>query len=79
MDHPECCHRLAPPARGGRRRGDLHVHLRVETPTKLDHEQQELLRQLAALREESSAQLSTAASEAHGGLFSRLKDAFTAK
>ena len=60
-------------------RGDLHVHLRVETPTKLDHEQQELLRQLAALREESSAQLSTAASEAHGGLFSRLKDAFTAK
>ena len=28
---------------------DLHVHLRVQTPTKLDPQQEELLRQLAPL------------------------------
>ena len=60
-------------------RGDLYVHLSVQTPTRLDAEQEALLRQLAELREESSAQLSTAASESGHGLFSRLKDAFTAK
>jgi molecular chaperone DnaJ len=60
-------------------RGDLHVHLRVQTPTKLDPQQEELLRQLAALREESTVQVGSASSEASGGLFSRLKDAFTAK
>ncbi len=60
-------------------RGDLHVHLRVQTPTKLDPAQEDLLRQLAALRDENTVQLGTAASEAGGGLFSRLKDAFTAK
>jgi molecular chaperone DnaJ len=60
-------------------RGDLHVHLSVLTPTRLDDEQEELLRQLAALREEATAQVSHGSGEAHGGLFSRLKDAFTAK
>jgi molecular chaperone DnaJ len=59
-------------------RGDLYVHLRVQTPTKLDAEQEELLRRLAVMREESSATLGPV-SEAHAGLFSRLKDAFTAK
>ncbi len=59
-------------------RGDLHVHLQVQTPTKLDPEQEELLRQLADLRHESTVQVGTQAS-AQGGLFSRLKDAFTAK
>jgi molecular chaperone DnaJ len=60
-------------------RGDLFVHLRVQTPTKLDAEQEDLLRQLAALREESSAQLGNPSADAPTGLFSRLKDAFTAK
>jgi molecular chaperone DnaJ len=60
-------------------RGDLHVHLRVQTPTKLDPQQEELLRQLAALRAESTVQVGTASHEAGGGLFSRLKDAFTSK
>ncbi len=59
-------------------RGDLHVHLTVQTPTRLDPQQEELLRQLAALREEATAQVG-AHGETHAGLFSRLKDAFTAK
>jgi molecular chaperone DnaJ len=33
-------------------RGDLHVHLQVEVPTRLDGEQERLLRELAALRGE---------------------------
>lgn len=59
-------------------RGDLHVHLQVQTPTRLDAEQEELLRRLAALRNETTVQVG-AGSEAHQGLFSRLKDAFSSK
>lgn len=59
-------------------RGDLHVHLQVQTPTRLDAEQEDLLRRLAALRDESTVQVGTA-NEGGGGLFSRLKDAFTSK
>jgi len=33
-------------------RGDLHVHLRIEVPTRLDSKQEELLRDLARLRGE---------------------------
>lgn len=55
-------------------RGDLLVHLDVETPTDLTEEQTELLRQLAVLRSEEMP-------EAHlapigGGVFSRLREAF---
>lgn len=53
---------------GGHQRGDLHVHSRVMTPTELDAEQEQLLRQLAELRGESVA-------EEGRGLFSRLRDA----
>jgi molecular chaperone DnaJ len=60
-------------------RGDLYIHLSVQTPTKLDAEQESLLRQLADLRAESSTQLGNASADGHAGLFSRLKDAFTAK
>ncbi|MDO8308267.1 MAG: molecular chaperone DnaJ [Actinomycetota bacterium] len=63
--------------RGGGR-GDLHVHLRVETPTRLDPQQEELMRQLALLREESTAQVGTGATEPHG-FFHKIKDAFSAK
>ena len=59
-------------------RGDLYVHLQVQTPTKLDPEQEELLRKLAELRDESTLQVG-ASSAVHGGLFSRLKDAFSSK
>lgn len=57
------------PVRGGGRRGDLHLVVRVEVPTGLDAEQRGLLEQLAAARGEELAQRS-------GGRFSRLRDAF---
>jgi molecular chaperone DnaJ len=60
-------------------RGDLYIHLSVQTPTRLDPAQEDLLRQLAALRAETSTQMGNPSSDAHSGLFSRLKDAFTAK
>ncbi len=61
----------------GSGRGDLHVHIDVVTPTKLDERQTALLRELATLRdEERPAGAVQTASNNNGGLFSRLKDAF---
>ena len=54
----------------GRGRGDLYVHLVVDTPTELDAKQAELLRELAALRGEPVDE------HAHDGVFSRLRSAF---
>ncbi|MCW2498749.1 MAG: Chaperone DnaJ [Frankiales bacterium] len=54
----------------GTGRGDLHVHLGVEVPTKLDDEQVELLRKLAALRGEERPGM---VAKAGGGLFGRLR------
>jgi molecular chaperone DnaJ len=59
-----------PRLRGGKR-GDIIVHLQVETPTKLDAAQRELLEQLAELRGE---QLTSGRVEHSGGMFSRLRD-----
>jgi molecular chaperone DnaJ len=58
-------------------RGDLHVHVDVLTPTKLDARQEELLRELATLRGEE-LQTGTVQGSGSGqtGLFSRLRDAF---
>jgi molecular chaperone DnaJ len=58
-------------------RGDLFVHVDVETPTKLDEEQEELLRRLAELRGEERP-LGQFTSGQHG-LFSRLRDAFNGR
>lgn len=52
----------------GRGRGDLLVELVIETPTDLSAEQEELLRQLAALRGESVAP--------PGGIRSRIRSVF---
>ena len=52
-------------------RGDLHVHVEVRTPTRLDDEQEKLLRELAELRNED---ISVAGNR--GGLFSKVRDAF---
>ena len=58
-------------------RGDLHVHLDVETPSKLDAEQERLLRELASLRGEESGDYTVTSPDATApGLFSRLRDAF---
>jgi molecular chaperone DnaJ len=58
-------------------RGDLLVHVVVETPTKLDDEQERLVRELARLRGEEAAQAQFG--EAQQGLFSRLRDAWTGR
>jgi len=56
----------------GAGRGDLVVHLAVQTPAKLDEEQERLLRELARLRgEERPAGRMT---PAHQGVFSKLRD-----
>ncbi|MFD4643211.1 molecular chaperone DnaJ [Lentzea sp. NPDC058436] len=53
-------------------RGDLHVHLEVVVPTKLDAAQSALLRELAEMRGESEPSLSHNG-KGGGGLFSRLR------
>jgi molecular chaperone DnaJ len=55
-------------------RGDIVVHLEVRTPTRLDARQEELLRELARLRDEERPDGPVGAGS--GGFFARLRDAF---
>ncbi|HEU5038728.1 MAG TPA: molecular chaperone DnaJ [Nocardioides sp.] len=64
--------RGVPGLRGGR--GDLVVTVVVETPTKLDARQEELLRELAGIREEEAP--SGQVRPSHKSMFGRLRDAF---
>jgi molecular chaperone DnaJ len=57
-------------------RGDLHVHLNIEVPTRLSDQESDLLRQFAALRGEQLPRVGAQGAES-SGIFSRLKDAFT--
>jgi molecular chaperone DnaJ len=62
------------PSLRGTGRGDLVVKIVVETPTRLDDRQEELLRELAALRDEGSPD-----GRMHPpskSVFNRLRDAF---
>jgi molecular chaperone DnaJ len=52
-------------------RGDMHVHVEVRVPNRLDDEQEKLLRELAALRNED-----VSVAHARGGLFAKVRDAF---
>ena len=65
--------RGVPRLRGGGR-GQLGVTLLVQTPTRIDDEQRELLRQLAELREETRPEVTV--QKAGRGVFGRLRDAF---
>jgi molecular chaperone DnaJ len=58
-------------------RGDLIIHVTVETPSKLEPEQEELLRQLAKLRGEEAPPGKFAPGQ--HGFFSRLRDAFNGR
>jgi molecular chaperone DnaJ len=58
-------------------RGDLIIHVTVETPAKLDAEQENLLRQLAKLRGEEAPPGRFAPGQQ--GFFSRLRDAFNGR
>jgi molecular chaperone DnaJ len=61
----------------GTGRGDLIVHANVLTPTRLDAQQEELLRQFAALRGEERPEGRLA--PAGQGLFGKLRDALKGK
>jgi molecular chaperone DnaJ len=58
-------------------RGDLIIHVTVETPTKLDEAQEGLMRQLATLRGEEAPPGRFAPGQQ--GFFSRLRDAFNGR
>ncbi|GIH28065.1 chaperone protein DnaJ 2 [Acrocarpospora phusangensis] len=58
-------------------RGDLLIHVNVETPLKLDAQQEELLRELARLRNEERPPGKFTPGQQ--GFFSRLKDAFNGR
>ncbi|NHN54195.1 molecular chaperone DnaJ [Calidifontibacter sp. DB0510] len=58
-------------------RGDLHVHANVRTPTRLDPQQEELLRQLASVRGEERPQARF--DRVEKGLFGKLRGAFNPK
>ena len=72
--------RITIPGRGVPRlrkdgRGELGVTLLVQTPTRIDEQQRELLRQLAELRDETRPEASVAK---HGkGVFGWLKEQFS--
>ena len=61
----------------GSGRGDVIVHVSVETPTKLDDEQRQMLSDLAKARGEEQPAGQFAAGQQ--GFFSRLKDAFNGR
>lgn len=58
-------------------RGDLLIHVNVETPGRLDPEQEELLRELSRLRGEERPPGKFAPGQQ--GFFSRLRDAFNGR
>jgi len=64
--------------RGGGR-GDLHVHVEVSTPAKLDKSQEELLKNLAQVRGEklSDVKIHRSGERHESGIFSRFRDAFS--
>ena len=66
--------RGVPGLRGGR--GDLVVTVVVETPSRLDPRQEELMRELAAIRGEEKPDGRLGANRPSGSVFGRIRDAF---
>jgi len=66
--------RGVPGLRGGR--GDLVVTVVVETPSRLDPRQEELMRELAAIRGEEKPDGRLGPNRASGSVFGRIRDAF---
>jgi molecular chaperone DnaJ len=61
-------------------RGNLHIHVEVVVPARLDPQDTELLRKLKEQRVRDVAEVkSTHATPAGGGLFSRLRETFTGR
>ena len=59
-------------------RGNLHAHVEVVVPTRLDHHDAELLRELKNRRSRDVAEVRSTHSGG-GGLFSRLRETFTGR
>jgi molecular chaperone DnaJ len=66
--------RGVPGLRGGR--GDLVVTVVVETPSRLDPRQEELLRELAAIRDEEKPDGRLGQARSSGSVFGRIRDVF---
>lgn len=61
-------------------RGDLHGHIDVVVPARLDHRDAELLRELKKNRVRDVAEVKSAhTTNTNGGLFSRLRETFTGR
>jgi molecular chaperone DnaJ len=60
-------------------RGDLHAHLDVVVPTKLDYKQTDLLRSYKGLRDRDRAEVMSIQSEHNSGLFARLRASFSGR
>jgi molecular chaperone DnaJ len=59
-------------------RGDLHAHIEVVVPSRLDHHDADLLRELKQRRTRDVAEVRSSHA-AGGGLFSRLRETFTGR
>jgi molecular chaperone DnaJ len=59
-------------------RGDLHVHVDVVVPDRLDHHDTELLRELKSRRSRDTVEVRTTQGT-NSGLFSRLRETFTGR
>jgi molecular chaperone DnaJ len=60
-------------------RGDLHAHIEVMVPTRLDRHDADMLRDLKKRRAGDVAEVRSTSSAAGGGLFSRLRETFTGR
>jgi len=62
-------------------RGNLHAHVEVVVPSRLDHEDIELLRKLKDKRTRDIAEVrpTNATNPGSGGLFSRLRETFSGR
>ncbi|MGV9863900.1 molecular chaperone DnaJ [Rhodococcus koreensis] len=60
-------------------RGDVHAHLEVVVPSRLDHKETKILRELKDLRDRDVAEVVSTQSQHSGGLFSRLREAFSGR
>ncbi len=60
-------------------RGDLHAHLEVVVPNKLDHKQTKLLDEYRTMSDRDRVEVVSKSSQHSSGLFSRLRDAFNVR
>jgi molecular chaperone DnaJ len=60
-------------------RGDLHVHVEVVVPTRLDNRDVELLRELKGRRGRDVPEVRSTHGSTSSGLFSRLRETFTGR